>query len=141
MLLSEYRLGLGHPPRIKIFATDIDERALNVARKGRYPESIAEHVSPERLERFFTKHENAYQVNRDLRELCIFTNHSFLKDPPFARQDLISCRNVMIYLSPELQRKIVPLFHYALRLGGYLFASSAECVGNRRAYVRGRKTV
>ena len=132
ILLCEYALGLEHPPKIKIFATDIDERALDVARKGRYPESIAEHVSPERLERFFTKHENAYQVKRALREVCIFTSHSFLKDPPFARQDLISCRNVMIYLAPELQRKIIPLFHYALRPGGYLFLGPSESGSSHR---------
>jgi two-component system, chemotaxis family, CheB/CheR fusion protein len=132
ILVSEYMLGLEHPPRIKIFATDIDDRALDVARKGRYPESIAEHLSPERLERFFTKHENASQVKRALREVCIFTNHSFLKDPPFARQDLISCRNVMIYLAPDLQRKIIPLFHYALRPGGYLFLGPSESASTHK---------
>ncbi len=85
-------------PKIQIFATDIDERGLETARKGRYPESIAEHVSPERLERFFIKQDGAYQVKREVRERCIFSNHSFIKDPPFSRLDLISCRNVMIYV-------------------------------------------
>jgi len=95
VLLSEHAATIENAPAIKVFATDIDERGLEVARKGRYPASIAEQLSPERLERFFDRQENAYQVKRELRELCIFTNHSFIKDPPFARQDLISCRNVI----------------------------------------------
>jgi two-component system CheB/CheR fusion protein len=107
-----------------------------MARKGLYPDSIAEHVSHERLERFFNAQEHAYQVKRELRELCIFTNHSFIKDPPFARQDLISCRNVMIYLGADLQQKIVPLFHYALRPGGYLFLGPSENVSSHRDVFR-----
>jgi two-component system CheB/CheR fusion protein len=104
ILLCEHALTLKDPPKIQIFATDIDDRSLAVARKGRYPESIAEHVSAERLERFFVRDENAYQAKRDLRELCLFSSHSFIKDPPFSRLDLISCRNVMIYLGPDLQQ-------------------------------------
>lgn len=110
ILLREYSSTLDNPPTIKVFATDIDPRGLEVARKGRYPESIREHVSPERLKRFFDEHENAYQVKRELRDLCLFTKHSFIKDPPFARQDLISCRNVMIYLGQDLQHKIIRCF-------------------------------
>ena len=136
ILLAEQASTLEAPPSIKVFATDIDERGLEMARKGRYPDSISEHVSPERLERFFNAQENAYQVKRELRELCIFTNHSFIKDPPFARQDLISCRNVMIYLSSDLQQKIVPLFHYALRPGGYLFLGPSESVSSNRDLFR-----
>ena len=136
VLLAEQASTLKAPPTIKVFATDIDELGLEMARKGRYPDSIAEHVSPERLERFFNAQEHAYQVKRELRELCIFTNHSFIKDPPFARQDLISCRNVMIYLSSDLQQKIVPLFHYALRPGGYLFLSPSESASSHRDLFR-----
>ena len=136
ILLAEQASTLEAPPTVKIFATDIDERGLEMARKGRYPDSIAEHVSPERLERFFNAQENAYQVKRELRELCIFTNHSFIKDPPLARQDLISCRNVMIYLSSDLQQKIVPLFHYSLRTGGYLFLGPSESVSSHRDLFR-----
>lgn len=136
ILLSEHAATLDNPPAIKVFATDIDERGLEVARKGRYPESIAEFVSPERLERFFNKEENAYQIKRELREFCIFTNHSFIRDPPFARQDLISCRNVLIYLSSDLQQKIVPLFHYALRPGGYLFLGPSENTSSHRELFR-----
>lgn len=126
ILLCEFTARLENRPRIKIFATDIDERGLETARKGIYPEGIAEHVSRERLERFFSKQDHTYQVKRELRELCIFSTHSFIKDPPFSRLGLISCRNVMIYLGPDLQRKILPLFHYALRPGGYLFLGPSE---------------
>ncbi len=126
ILLCEHVSTLDRAPKVKIFATDIDERGLDTARKGLYPESIAQHVSPERLARFFTRQDSAYQVKRELREICIFSLHSFIKDPPFSRLDLISCRNVMIYLGPELQRKIVPLLHYALRTGGYLFLGPSE---------------
>ncbi len=126
ILLCEHAGAIPNPPKIQIFATDIDERGLEMARKGRYPESIAEHVSPERLERFFIKQDGAYQVRREMRERCIFSNHSFIKDPPFSRLDLISCRNVMIYVGTDLQQKMIPLFHYALRRGGYLFLGPSE---------------
>jgi two-component system CheB/CheR fusion protein len=128
ILLCEYAATIANAPKIQIFATDIDERGLETARKGRYPESIAEHVSPERLERFFVKQDSSYQIKREVREHCIFSNHSFIKDPPFSRLDLISCRNVMIYVSAELQQRMVLLFHYALRRGGYLFLGPSENV-------------
>ena len=128
ILLCEHAGAMANAPKIQIFATDIDERGLETARKGRYPESIAEHVSPERLERFFIKQDGAYQVRREVRERCIFSNHSFIKDPPFSRLDLISCRNVMIYVGSDLQQKMIPLFHYALRRGGYLFLGPSENV-------------
>jgi two-component system CheB/CheR fusion protein len=89
-------------------------------------------VSPERLERYFTKQNTAWQIDRNLREICLFSSHSFIKDPPFSRLDLISCRNVMIYLGQELQRKIIPLFDYALRPGGYLFLGPSESVASHR---------
>ena len=126
ILLCEHAGTIANPPKIQIFATDIDERGLETARKGRYPESIAEHVSPERLERYFIKQDGTYQVKREVRERCIFSNHSFIKDPPFSRLDLISCRNVMIYVGADLQQKMIPLFHYALRRGGYLFLGPSE---------------
>ena len=132
MLLCEHAATRDDPPAIKVFATDIDERGLEVARLGRYPVSIAARVSAERLERFFNKQDGAYQVKRKLRGLCLFTKHSFIKDPPFAKQDLISCRNVMIYLGADLQQKIIPLFHYALRADGYLFLGPSESVSSHR---------
>ncbi len=132
MLLCEYVSTLHNRPKIKIFATDIDERGLETARKGGYPESVAEQVGPARLQRFFTRRDSGYQVKRELREMCIFSSHSFVKDPPFSRLDLISCRNVMIYLGLDLQQKIIPLFHYALRSGGYLFLGPAENATSHR---------
>ena len=132
ILLAEHSNTLDNPPKIQIFATDIDEGALTIARKGRYPESIAEQVAPERLERFFDRQDGAWQAKRELRELVLFSSHSFIKDPPFSRLDLISCRNVMIYLGQELQKKLIPLFHYALRPGGYLFLGPSESAASHK---------
>ncbi|MDP9054678.1 MAG: hypothetical protein M3N93_10320 [Acidobacteriota bacterium] len=132
ILLLEHASTLDNAPKIQIFATDIDEASLASARKGRYPESMADHMTRERLERFFEKQDGAWQVTRELRDLVIFSTHSFLKDPPFSRLDLISCRNVMIYLGQELQRKLIPLFHYALRPGGYLFLGSSESAASHK---------
>ena len=115
-----------------MFATDIDEQALETARRGCYPVGIAEYVTPERLERFFVKQDNTYQVKKELREMCLFSVHSLIKDPPFSRLDLFSCRNVLIYLGPELQQKLMRLFHYALRPGGYLFLGPSETLSGQR---------
>ena len=132
ILLAEHASRLDSVPKLQIFATDIDEAALTTARKGRYPESIAEHVTQERLERFFTGQDGAVQVTRELREMVLFSSHSFIKDPPFSRLDLISCRNVMIYLGQELQKRLIPLFHYALRPGGYLFLGPSESAASHK---------
>jgi two-component system, chemotaxis family, CheB/CheR fusion protein len=132
ILLAEHASRLDRAPKMQIFATDIDEAALASARKGRYPESIAEHVASQRLERFFIRQDGVLQVTRDLREMVLFSSHSFIKDPPFSRLDLISCRNVMIYLGPDLQKKLIPLFHYALRPGGYLFLGPSESAGTHK---------
>jgi len=113
-------------PEVQIFATDIDERALRVARNGMYPSGIEDHVSPERLKRFFVKRGKKYQVNKEVRELVLFSEHNLISDPPFSRQDLISCRNLLIYLGLHLQNKLIPLFHYALRPGGHLFLGPSE---------------
>jgi two-component system CheB/CheR fusion protein len=111
---------------VQIFATDLDVEMLAEARQGRYPLSIAERVGPERLARYFTREGRTYRVGKELREMCVFSQHSLIRDPPFSQLDLISCRNVLIYLSAELQTKIVPLLHYALRPGGFLFLGSSE---------------
>jgi two-component system CheB/CheR fusion protein len=132
MLLSEHACILKDAPKIQVFATDIDDRGLEMARKGVYPATIAEQVSPARLDRFFVKQDGFYHVKRELRDLCIFSHHSFFTDPPFSRQDLISCRNMMIYLGPELQDRIIPLFHYALRRDGYLFLGASEGITSNR---------
>lgn len=111
---------------VQIFATDIDERALAVARAGVYPVGIEDHVSPERLKRFFIKRGKKYQVTKEIRDMVLYSPHNLISDPPFSRQDLISCRNLLIYLGPHLQNKLVPLFHYALRPSGYLFLGPSE---------------
>ncbi|HSF39934.1 MAG TPA: chemotaxis protein CheB, partial [Thermoanaerobaculia bacterium] len=131
MLLREQMDRLEEPPQILVFATDIDSHSLEAARQAMYPESTAAQISPERLERFFTKQGNLYQVTREIRELCLFSTHNLIADPPFSRLDLISCRNLLIYLESDLQKKIVSLFHYALRPGGYLFLGPSESVGAR----------
>ncbi|HEY3898150.1 MAG TPA: chemotaxis protein CheB [Chthoniobacter sp.] len=120
---------LGIEVRLQIFGTDLSETAINIARAGSYPLSIANDVSPERLRRFFNKTDSCYQVNRSLRDLCTFARQNICQDPPFSRIDLISCRNVLIYLGQELQRRCVPIFHYALAPNGYLLLGSAETVG------------
>ncbi len=127
MLLRERAEALPRPPpSITVFATDIDKAALDVAREGRYPDSIVGELGPERLERHFTREGNGWQVQKGLRDLCIFAEQSVIKDPPFARIDLVSCRNLLIYLEAPLQRQLLPLFHYALNPGGYLFLGPSE---------------
>ena len=113
----------------QIFATDVSEAALEKARTGFYPKAVAEEVSPERLRRFFVEVEGGYRVNKLVREMCLFARHNLLADPPFSRLDLISCRNVLIYLEGEAQKKLLPMFHYSLRPGGYLWLGSSETVG------------
>jgi two-component system CheB/CheR fusion protein len=116
--------------KIQIYATDIDKRAIDAARQGVYPQNIAADVSPERLERFFVKEEDRYRVKKDIREMIIFAVQNVLVDPPFTKLDLLSCRNLLIYLSSELQKKLFPIFHYTLNSGGVLFLGSSESIGN-----------
>lgn len=126
IVLHEQFAQLDRPPPMQIFATDIDEVALATARRGFYDASITHHVTPERLERYFTADGQRYQVVKAIREFCLFSVHNLISDPPFGRMDLISCRNLLIYFDVELQRKLIPLFHYALNSGGYLFLGAAE---------------
>jgi len=116
-------------PKIQIFATDLDPEAIEQARQGNYHDNIAADVSPERLERFFVKLDHGYTVKKDLREMIVFAQHNLIKDAPFTRLDLISCRNVMIYLTGELQKKIIPIFHYSLSDKGIMFMGPAETIG------------
>ncbi|MBN1209170.1 MAG: histidine kinase, partial [Myxococcaceae bacterium] len=111
---------------IKIFGSDLSERAIETARAGLYAESDLEGVSPERLARFFERAEGRYRIGKQLRDLCVFVRHDLTKDPPFARLDLISCRNVLIYFDNELQRRVLPLLHHCLNKLGYLFLGSSE---------------
>ena len=128
MLLMEAAAKLQNPPRIQIFATDIDEAALAVARHGIYPAAQMTNVSQERKAAFFTTESASYQVSKQLRGLCTFLAHNLLRDPPFSRLDLISCRNLLIYLDAETQNRVIPLFHYALRQGRFLLLGASESV-------------
>ena len=113
-------------PQVRIFATDIDTHALHIARQGNYPLSIESQMSPERLKKYFVRRGNRYQVVKEARDLVLFSSHNLINDPPFSRLDLISCRNLLIYLGPHLQNKLIPLFHYALRRSGFLFLGPSE---------------
>jgi two-component system CheB/CheR fusion protein len=127
MLLREHARRRNEPePKIQVFATDIDEDALKTAREGFYPESITTDVSTERLKRFFLQEEDGFQVRPELKEQVLFSVHNLLHDPPFSRLDLISCRNLLIYLKREMQERVMKLFHYALNDDGYLFLGRSE---------------
>jgi two-component system CheB/CheR fusion protein len=126
MLLSEFLDGAAHRPKIQIFGTDLSELAIETARIGKYSGSITNEVSTPRLERFFTQTETGWRINKALRECCIFVRHDLTVDPPFSKLDLISCRNVLIYLGPSLQQGVIPMFHYALAPTGYLLLGPAE---------------
>ncbi|HEY5924144.1 MAG TPA: chemotaxis protein CheB, partial [Kofleriaceae bacterium] len=116
---------------VQIFATDLDRESIEVARAGLYPENIAADVSPERLRRFFVHEDRGYRVAKDIRETVIFAPQNMIMDPPFTKVDVLTCRNLLIYLSPEIQRKLIPLFHYCLNPGGVLFLGTAETVGTQ----------
>jgi two-component system CheB/CheR fusion protein len=117
---------------VQIYATDIDKEALEIGRRGVYPENIAEQVSHDRLSRFFTRDANGmYQVNKRLREMVVFAPQNLISDPPFSKLDMVSCRNVLIYIQVELQKKVIALFHFALRDGGFLVLGNSESVGTR----------
>lgn len=128
ILLREHMAGLDVVPHVQIFATDIDNGALAMARVGRYPASEVKGMPPERLARWFVKEGETFCVTKELREMCIFSQHNLIKDAPFSRLDLVSCRNLLIYLNAELQERVIPLFHFALRPGGFLFLGSSENV-------------
>jgi len=130
MLFLEQIAAAKRNVKLQVFASDVDTDCVAFARNGIYPESIAADVAPARLARFFAKEDHSYQVVRELREAVVFTGQSLLADAPFSRLDLISCRNVLIYLSPEAQGKILSLFHFALRPQGVLFLGSSETVGS-----------
>jgi two-component system CheB/CheR fusion protein len=114
---------------LQIYATDLDKDAIDKARQGFFPENIAADVSPARLTRFFVKEPGGYRVNKEIRAMVIFAPQNLIMDPPFTRLDILCCRNLLIYLTPELQKKLFPLFHYSLNPGGVLFLGSAESVG------------
>jgi two-component system CheB/CheR fusion protein len=130
MLLRELMDQSWHDLKVQLYSTDLDDDAILTARAGLYPPNIAQDVSPERLRRFFIKEEAGYRVKKEIREMVVFAVQSVIKDPPFTRLDLLSCRNLLIYLEPALQERLIPAFHYALRPGGALLLSPSESIGN-----------
>ncbi len=131
ILLREGLARTGALRPVQIFATDVDDRAIEAARAGLYPGTIAADLSAERLDRHFVKEDGNYRVAKELREMCLFSVHDLVRDPPFSRLDLISCRNLMIYFEPRLQQRVLSTFHYALRPGGHLFLGPSEGIANQ----------
>ncbi len=131
ILLAEHQEAMKKSFKVQVFATDIDSQAITAARAGIYPASISADISPERLARFFSAEPGgiAYRVHKGIRDMIVFSEQDIIKDPPFSKLDLISCRNLMIYMSGNLQEKLIPLFHYALKPGGFLFLGTSETVG------------
>ena len=131
ILLQEQMELLKQSFKVQVFATDIDSLAIGQARTGIYPASIAGDISPERLSRFFVQEPDGtvYRVHKSLRDLLVFSEQDVIKDPPFSKLDMISCRNLLIYMGGDLQKKLMPLFHYALNPGGMLFLGTSETVG------------
>lgn len=129
MLLREFLDETGQEVTVQLYSTDLDDDAIAVARAGIYPPHIVQDVESERLHRFFVKVEAGYEVNKEIRGMVEFAIQNVITDPPFTRLDLISCRNLMIYLEPELQSRLITTFHFALRPGGALFLSPSESIG------------
>ncbi|MBV9826551.1 MAG: PAS domain-containing protein [Alphaproteobacteria bacterium] len=136
ILLLEQAMASGVKPEIQVFGSDLDSSALAVGREGRFPATIEADVSEERLRRFFQREGDYYRVRRELRDIVLFANHSLLRDPPFSRLDLISCRNLLIYLDRDLQYQVCNTFHYALKPGGFLFLGASESADERGGLFR-----
>jgi two-component system CheB/CheR fusion protein len=126
MLLLEHARTLDQPPMVQVFATDIDDDAIRRARQGSYPETIVADVAPERLRQFFVLAQGRYRVKQELRDRVLFAHHNILRDPPFSQLDLITCRNLLIYLNRQAQEQVIRLFHFSLRPAGYLLLGSSE---------------
>jgi two-component system CheB/CheR fusion protein len=118
-----------HAFQVQIFASDLSPDAIAIARRGKYPLTISAHISDDRLEQFFTKHDSHYQINQRIRDLVLFAQQDVIIDPPFTKLDLIICRNLMIYFDPKLQSRLLPLFHYSMRSGGMMLLGSSETIG------------
>lgn len=129
IIFDELMERTGRHHQMQIFGTDIDPDAIDKARQGEYPESIAADVAPERLKRYFVKKDGVYKIRQEIRETVVYAVQNLISDPPFSRLDLISCRNVLIYLDTDLQKQILPLFHFTLNPNGYLFLGSSESIG------------
>ena len=120
---------LGRNLDVQLFGTDLDEQAISVARAGIYLNSISIDVGPKRLEKFFTKVDDHYQIRKSIREMVVFAEQNVIKDPPFTKLDMLCCRNLLIYFGPTLQEKLLPIFHYSLKPGGILLLGTSENIG------------
>jgi len=134
ILLREYMNTTHHEFKVQLYSTDLDDKAINTARIGFYPLNIAQDVTPQRLKNFFIKEEDGYRIKKEIREMVVFAVQNVIKDPPFTKLDFLSCRNLMIYLSPELQDRLITTFHYALKPDGVLVLSPSESIGNHTAF-------
>ena len=121
---------LGDRRPLQLFGTDLSEKAVDAARVGRYPRAIASKMSAERLEKFFRREDGGYRIKQDVRERCVFARHDLVTDPPFSKLDLVSCRNLLIYLGAPLQKRVIPIVHYALNQDGFLLLGRAETIGD-----------
>ncbi len=130
ILLEEHNMKSNKHVKIQVFATDIDTKAIEKARAGIYPENIAANLTPDIRDRYFIKQENMYRVKKLIRGMVVFAQQNTLSDPPFSNIDLISCRNLLIYLRPEVQKRLFQIFHYALKIGGFLFLGTSEMILN-----------
>ena len=126
MLMADQAGLMEHPPAFQVFASDIDDHAIDSARSGNYPASIITDVAPTRLRQYFNKEDDRYRIRKSLRDRILFASHNLLRDPPFSRLDMISCRNLLIYLNRDVQVRVLQTFHFALKPGGYLFLGSSE---------------
>ncbi len=129
IIFQECMDAIGRHFNVQIFGTDIDESTIAVARAGLYPQSISADVNPERLKKYFSKVESHYQIKKNIREMVIFAPQNVIKDPPFTKLDLLCCRNLLIYFGPELQKKLLPIFHYSLKPDALLFLGTSETIG------------
>ena len=127
--LKEYLEKTGIHVNVQFFGTDVSERNIEKSRAGVYPESIADNVSEARLKRFFSRVNHQYQISKTIRDMCVFAKQDLTRDPPFSNLDIVSCRNVLIYFKPSIQKRIIPLFHYALKDGGFLLLGKSESIG------------
>ncbi|WP_052476516.1 CheR family methyltransferase [Cohnella kolymensis] len=129
ILIRKYMEEIEETFDVKIFATDLDKDSIQFASKGIYPEKIAENVPPEHLNAYFTRQGNEYKVNKEIRQMVIFAQHNLISDPPFTQLDLVLCRNLLIYLQLEMQRKVISLFHFSLKSDAFLFLGPSESLG------------
>ncbi|MGZ4956185.1 MAG: chemotaxis protein CheB [Methylobacter sp.] len=129
IIIQECLDNISHPIKVQVFGSDINESAIDIARRGFYLSCINVDVNPDRLNRFFIKEDDNYRVKKSIREMLVFSTHNIIKDPPFTKLDIISCRNLLIYFGPELQKRILPSFHYSLKEDGIMFLGSSETTG------------